>query len=134
MSQRGRVMDRATLYLCRQGPEWVVVIESAQITGAVRFHHAGGDTYEARSELLSSARRACPDAVIMSADGAMMSADFEWRLDVLAIEARPGDLGAALHRALFVTFTHVASGARESGRRRCDRGLHPSFTGRPRTF
>jgi hypothetical protein len=31
----GGVIDRATLYLSRQGEKWVVVIESARISGAL---------------------------------------------------------------------------------------------------
>ena len=65
------VIDSATLYLCRQGPQWVVVIESPRVTDAVPLHHAGRDTYDAQFELLASARRACPDAAIMSTDGAL---------------------------------------------------------------
>ena len=96
----GRTTDGATLYLCRQGPTWVVVIESPGITGAVRLRHSGRDPYDARSELLSMARRACPGAAIVSADGALESADYEWRLEVRGVEAREGDLGLAIHHAL----------------------------------
>ena len=50
------VIDSATLYLCRQGPRWVVVIESPRVTDAVPLKHAGRDTYDAQFELLSQ----CP--------------------------------------------------------------------------
>ena len=36
----------------------------------------------------------------MSTDGALTSADYEWRVEVRGIETRPGDLGVALHREL----------------------------------
>ena len=96
----GSTTDGATLYLCRQGPTWVVVIESPGITGAVRLRHAGVATHDVWSELLSMARRACPGAAIVSADGALESADYEWRLEVRGVEAREGDLGLAIHHAL----------------------------------
>ena len=65
------VIDYASLYLCRQGPRWVVVIESPRVSGAVPFDHAGRDVYDAQFDLLTSARRACPDAAIMGTDGAL---------------------------------------------------------------
>jgi hypothetical protein len=128
------VIDCATLYLCRQGPRWVVVIESLRVTGAVPFHHDGRDAYDAQFELLTSAHRACPDAVIMSADGARTSADYEWRVEVRGIATRPGDLGAALHRELSAEPAHVEGAAPPTLGRRCHRGLRPSFSGRPRRF
>jgi hypothetical protein len=128
------VIDCATLYLCRQGPRWVVVIESPRVTGAVPLHHAGHDTYDAQFELLSSAHRACPDAVIMSTDGALTSADYEWRIEVRGIQTRPGDLGAALHRELSAEPAHSESAAPQTLGRRCHWGLSPSFSGRPRRF
>ncbi|HXP33365.1 MAG TPA: hypothetical protein VN820_05065 [Acidimicrobiales bacterium] len=78
----GGVIDRATLYLCRQGEKWVVVIESARISSALGLRDAGQDAYDARFELLSRARRACPDAAIFSTDGALESADYGWRCEV----------------------------------------------------
>ena len=128
------VIDCATLYLCRQGPRWVVVIESPRVTGAVPLHHAGRDTYDAQFELLNSAHRACPDAVIMSTDGALTSADYEWRVEVRGIQARPGDLGVALHRELSAEPTHVEGAPPRTLGRRCHWGLSPSFSGRPRRF
>ncbi len=64
MERRGRpnsleetgVIDSATLFLCRQGQRWVVVIESPRVTGAVSFRYTGRDVNDARFELLSSAR------------------------------------------------------------------------------
>ena len=100
----GSATDGATLYLCRQGPTWVVVIESPRITGALRLRHAGRDPYDARFELLSVARRACPGAAIVSADGALERR----RLRVAPRGARrrgsgrrpgPGDPPRALGRA-----------------------------------
>jgi hypothetical protein len=128
------VIDCATLYLCRQGSSWVVVIESPRVTGAVPLHHTGGDTYDAQFELLRSAHRACPDAVVMSSDGALTSADYEWRLDVRGIEARPGDLGVALHCELSAEPAHAAGAPPQVLGRRCHWGLSPSFSGRPRSF
>jgi hypothetical protein len=128
------VIDSATLYLCRQGPQWVVVIESPRVTDAVPLHHAGRDTYDAQFELLASARRACPDAAIMSTDGALISADYEWRVEVRGIETRPGDLGVALHRELSAEPTRPDAAPRQTFGRRCHWGLSPSFSGRPRTF
>ena len=49
----GQVIDGATLYLCRQGQRWVVVLESPRVTDAVPFRHAGRDGYQARFELLT---------------------------------------------------------------------------------
>jgi hypothetical protein len=128
------IIDCATLYLCRQGPRWVVVIESPRVTGAVPLHHAGGDTYDVQFELLNSAHRACPDAVIMSTDGALTSADYEWRVEVRGIQSRPGDLGVALHRELSAEPTRVESAPPRILGRRCHWGLSPSFSGRPRRF
>jgi hypothetical protein len=128
------VIDSATLYLCRQGPRWVVVIESPRVTDAVPLKHAGRDTYDAQFELLSSARRACPNAAIMSTDGALTSADYEWRVEVRGIETRPGDLGVALHRELSAEPMLDGDAARRTLGRRCHWGLSSSFTGRPRTF
>jgi hypothetical protein len=128
------VIDCATLYLCRQGPRWVVVIESPRVNGAVPFPTAGRDAYDAQFELLTSAHRACPDAVIMSADGALTSADYEWRIEVRGVETRPGDLGAALLHELAGEPAHVTSAAPQTLGRRCHWGLSPSSSGRPRRF
>ena len=128
------VIDYASLYLCRQGPRWVVVIESPRVSGAVPFHHAGRDAYDAQFDLLTSARRACPDAAIMGTDGAQTSADYEWRVEVRGIEARPGDLGVALHRELSAEPTHVESAPPQTLGRRCNWSLSTSFSGRPRSF
>ena len=129
------VIDSATLYLCRQGPRWVVVIESPSVTGAAGFRHSGSDAYDARFQLLSSAHRACPDAAIISADGALESADYEWRLEVRGIEEFPGQMGRALHRELSAESPHVGHAPHQTiGRRRCHWGLSPIFSGRPRIF
>jgi hypothetical protein len=74
----GGIADSATLYLCCQGERWMVVIESPRILGAMRLHHTGRDPYDARFELLCTARRACPEAAIVSTDGALEDADYEW--------------------------------------------------------
>jgi hypothetical protein len=132
---RDGVIDSATLYLCRQGAKWVVVIESDRISGALRLRDAGQDPYDARFELLSKARRACPDAAIMSTDGALESADYEWRVQVQAVQANPGDLGVALHRELSAgTDTHVRRRSQRQMIRTCHWGRCPEVTGRPRSF
>jgi hypothetical protein len=112
----------------------VVIIDSPRVTGAVPFEHAGRDTYDAQLELLTCARRACPDAAIMSTDGALTAADYEWRVEVRGIELRPGDLGVALHRELSAEPTQNDDAVRQTLGRRCHWGLSPSFSGRPRTF
>jgi len=133
----GSVLDHATLYLCRRGAMWAVVIESPRVTGALRLDHAGSDPYDARFELLSRARRACPDAAIVSTDGALESADYEWRLEVQAVEAHTGDLGVALHDELAATAGPPPHARRRRQRlaaaRDCHWGLTP-FSGRPLRF
>lgn len=128
------VIDDATLYLCRQGPRWVVVIESPGVSGALPFHHAGRDAYDARFELLTSVHRACPDAVVMSTDGALTSADYEWQVEVRGIATKPGDLGAALQHELSAEPPHAAGAPPQTLGRRCHWGPSPSFSGRPRRF
>jgi hypothetical protein len=128
------VIDCATLYLCRQGARWVVVIESPRITGAVPLHHGGSDTSDAQFELLTIAGRACPHAAIMSTDGARTSADYEWRVEVRGMEMRMGDLGVALHRALSAEPMHTPGAPPATLGRRCHWGLTPSVLGRPRRF
>ena len=129
------VIDRATLYLCRQGEKWVVVIESDHFSGAVRLRDASQDAYDVRFELLSKARRACPDAAIASTDGALDGADYEWRVQVESVQANAGELGLALHRALWATTE--AHHRRRSQRQmicRCHWGRCPEVSGRPRLF
>ncbi|MGA2933212.1 MAG: hypothetical protein ABSE98_14160, partial [Acidimicrobiales bacterium] len=131
----GDVIDRATLYLCRQGEKWVVVIESARISGALRLRDAGRDAYDARFELLSRARRACPGAAIFSTDGALESADFEWRVGVRSVEAKAGDIGIALHRDLSAEpETHLRRRSQRQIIRKCHWGRCPEVSGRPRSF
>ncbi len=129
----GEVIDCATLYLCRQGPRWVVVMESPRFSGAVSFSHPGRDSTDARFALLSSAREACPDAAIMHTDGALTSEDYEWRVEVRGIAPRRGDLGVALQRALSATSADEADVLPTVGRR-CHWGHSASFPGRPRSF
>ena len=129
------VIDRATLYLCRHGEKWVVVIESDYFSGAVRLRGASQDAYDARFELLSKARRACPGAAIASTDGALDSADYEWRVQVEGVAANVGELGLALHRAL--SATSEARQRRRSQRQTictCHWGRCPEVSGRPRSF
>jgi hypothetical protein len=142
MEPRGRVhaprhagvIDSATLFLCRQGPRWVVVIESPSVTGAVAFHHTGSDADDARFELLSSAHRACPDAAVVSTDGALESADYEWRLEVLGVEAVAGQIGRALHRELAAESPPAGPAPQRTWGRRCPWGPNSIFSGRPRRF
>ncbi|HEY1653125.1 MAG TPA: hypothetical protein VGG09_14670 [Acidimicrobiales bacterium] len=129
------VLDCATLYLCRQGRTWVVVIESPRETSALLLRHPGHDSYDARFELLTRARLACPDAAIVSTDGAAEGADYEWRLELSAVQESPGELGVSLH--------HELSGNRQRHQRRlvqrqaarcCRAGCFSSFSGRPLSF
>jgi hypothetical protein len=131
----GQVIDGATLYLCRQGQRWVVVLESPRVTGAVPFHHTGRDGHEARFELLALSRLACPDATVISTDGALTTEDYEWRVEVRGIAQRLGDLGIALHRELSAESADERDvPQRPVIGRRCHWGLSPSFSGRPRRF
>jgi hypothetical protein len=131
------VLDCATLFLCRQGPTWVVVLESPSVTAAQLLRRSGHDAYDARFELLSRAQSACPDAAIDCTDGALEGADYEWRIEVRGLRDHVGDLGAALQREL--------SGKRQRQRhqrrlatrqvaRSCRAGWFPSFAGRPLSF
>jgi hypothetical protein len=129
------VVDSATLYLCRQGTRWVVIIESPRVRSALRLRHAGRDSFDARFELLSKARRACPDASILSADGALEEADYEWRLEVRSMQASPGDLGVALHTELSEQPRgHMRRLCGKTWRRHCQRGTRSLEICRPRIF
>ncbi len=131
----GGTVDCATLYLCRQGERWVVVIESPHVKGALRLHHTGRDPYDARFELLCTARRACPDAAIVSTDGALEGADFEWRLDIRGVEANLGELGLAVHRELSAQpAPHVRRRSQRQTIGTCHWGRCPEVSGRPRAF
>jgi hypothetical protein len=131
----GGVVHCATLYLCRQGERWVVVIESPGITGALRLRHTGRDPYDARFELLCLARRACPDAAIVSTDGALEEADYEWRLDISSVEAAAGDVGIAVHRELTAApVPHLRRRSQRQIIRKCHWGRCPEVSGRPRSF
>jgi hypothetical protein len=112
----------------------VVVLESPRVTGALPFHHTGLDGHEARFELLTQTRLACPDAAVISTDGALTSEDYEWRVEVRGIAPRPGDLGIALHRELSTGSTDEDVPQRPLIGRRCHWGLSPAFSGRPRRF
>ena len=128
------VIDGATLYLCRQGARWVVVVESLRVNGAMPLPPSGGDSYDARFALLALTRRACPGAAVISTDGALTSEDYEWRVEVRGIAPQPGDLGVALHRELSRETDGERGEARPVVGRRCHWGLSPSFSGRPRSF
>lgn len=129
------VVGCATLYLCRQGERWVVVIESPRIVGALRLHHTGRDPYDARFELLCTARRACPDAAIVSTDGALEDAEYEWRLEIRGVEDNAGDIGMAVHRELSAAAApHVRRPSQRQIIRRCHWGRCPEVSGRPRSF
>jgi hypothetical protein len=131
----GEVIDQATLYLCKQGAKWVVVMESPRVRGAFRLRYAGRDSYDARFELLSTARRACPDASIVSTDGAVDAEDYEWRLDVKGAQLGVGELGVALHRELTTRPAHhVRRLARRRAARTCQWGSFSVSRGRPLSF
>ncbi len=127
-------IDGATLYLCRRGRRWVVVIESPRVSAAVPLPHADHDGHDARHHLLDRARQACPDAAIISTDGALTAEDYEWRIEVRGVVAHAGDLGVALHGVLSPEDPDdgFAAGPMLGGR--CHWGLSPSVSGRPRAF
>jgi hypothetical protein len=129
------VTDSATLYLCRQGARWVVVLESPRVRSAVRLRHGGRDSFDARFELLSKARKACPDASILSADGALEGADYEWRLEVRGMQLHAGDLGVAIHHELSEQPKgHMRRLCGKTSRRHCLRGDRTPEVCRPRVF
>ena len=129
------VIDSATLYLCRQGTRWVVIIESPRVRSALRLRHAGRDSFDARFELLSKARRACPDASILSADGAMEDAEYEWRLEIRSMQAHAGDLGVVLHSELSdQPRGHMRRLCGKTDRRHCQLGRRSLVVCRPRIF
>jgi hypothetical protein len=131
------VLDCATLFLCRQGQTWVVVLESPSVTAAQLLRRSGHDSYDARFELLSRARSACPDAAVESTDGALEGADYEWRIEVRAVREQAGELGTALQRELSGTRKRKGHQRRLATRqmaRGCRAGWFPSFAGRPISF
>jgi hypothetical protein len=129
------VLDCATLYLCRQGRTWVVVVESPGFTGALLLRHAGPDSFDARYELLSRTRRARPGAAVSTTDGAVEGADYEWRLDVRCVEESPGDLGLALRAELSDRRPrHQRRLAGRQAARHCRDSWFSSFSGRPLSF
>jgi hypothetical protein len=139
ISGRRATIDGATLFLCRQGGRWAIVVESPRFNGAMAFDHPSSDAHDARAAVLSWIRRACPDATIISTDGALTAEDYEWRLEVRGVEARAGDLGVALLRAFRAEQAEqappVEAGTPRPGLgRRCHLGLSPSVSGRPRVF
>ena len=136
-SRKHGVLDGATLFLCRQGQTWVVVLESPGITAAQLLRRSAHDTYDARWDLLSLARAACPDAAIETADGALEGADYEWRVEVRGLCENPGDLGAALQRELSGKRRRQGHRRRLASRqaeRGCRAGRFPSESGRPLSF
>jgi hypothetical protein len=103
--------------------------------GAFRLRYSGSDSYDARFELLSMARRACPNAAIVSTDGAVEAADYEWRLEVRGVQAQAGAIGVALHRELTIKPAHhVRRLARRRTARTCEWGRRPAVRGRPLSF
>jgi hypothetical protein len=131
------VLDSATLFLCRQGQTWVVVLEAPSVTAAQLLRRSAHDTYDARWDLLSRARSACPDAAFETTDGALEGADYEWRIEVRATRENAGDLGAALERELSGTRQRQRHQRRLATRqvaRGCRAGWKPSLAGRPSFF
>jgi hypothetical protein len=134
-SPKHGVLDSATLFLCRQGQTWVVVVESPSVTAAQLLRRSPHDTYDARWDLLSRARAACPEAAIETTDGALEGADYEWRVEVRGLCENPGDLGAALQRELSgKRKRHQRRLASRQAERGCRAGWFPSDSGRPLTF
>ena len=131
------VLDCATLFLCRQGQTWVVVLESPSVTAAQLLRRSAHDTYDARFDLLSRARAACPDAAFDTTDGALEGADYEWRIEVRGLCGHAGDLGAALQRELSgkrKPQRHQRRLAARQEARGCREGWFPSLSGRPLSF
>lgn len=131
------VLDSATLFLCRQGQTWVVVLESPSVTTAQLLRRSAHDTYDARFDLLSRARTACPDADFETTDGALEGEDYEWRVDVRGMREFAGDLGEALLRELSgkrKRQRHQRRLATRVAERGCRSGWFPSLSGRPLSF
>ena len=131
------VLDSATLFLCRQGQTWVVVLEAPSVTAAQLLRRSAHDTYDARWDLLSRARSACPDATFETTDGGLEGADYEWRIEVRGMRENAGDLGAALERELSGTRKRQRHQRRLATRqvaRGCRAGWFPSLAGRPLFF
>ena len=131
------VLDSATLFLCRQGQTWVVVLEAPSVTAAQLLRRSAHDTYDARWDLLSRARSACPDAAFETTDGALEGADYEWRIEVRGMRENAGDLGAALERELSGTRKRQRHQRRLATRqvaRGCRAGGFQSPAGRPLFF
>src|SRR3974377_512811 len=115
----GEVLDQATLYLGKQGATWVVVIESPRVRGAVRLRYAGRDSFDARFELLSTARRACPEASIVTT----------------AAAGGAGELGAPRPREPTTKpAPHGGRLARRRAARTCQWGSFRVSRGRPLSF
>jgi hypothetical protein len=136
---REGVLDYASLYLCRQGHTWVVVMESPLIAGVLCFHRGSPDSLDVPFKLLSTARRACPEATILSLDGAFEGADYELLLCVRGAVAHTGDIGTALHRALADDESprRGRRGRRRGGRRTWHSsqwGRRPGVSDRPLAF
>lgn len=131
------VLDSATLFLCRQGQTWVVVLESPSVTSAQLLRRSAHDTYDARFDLLSRARAVCPEAEFETTDGALEGADYEWRIEVRGVSEHAGDFGAALQRELSgkrKPQRHQRRLASRTVERGCRAGWFPSMSGRPLSF
>jgi hypothetical protein len=116
----------------------VVVLESPSVTAAQLLRRSAHDAYDARWDLLSRARSACPDAAFETTDGALEGADYEWRIEVRGTSENAGDLGGALERELSGKRQrrqrHQRRLATRTAARGCRAGWFPSFTGRPLSF
>jgi hypothetical protein len=131
------VLDYATLFLCRQAQTWVVILESPSLTAAQLLRRSAYDTDDARFDLLSQTRSACPDADLVTTDGALEGADYEWRIEVRGLSENAGDLGLALQRMLSGTPRQQRHRRRRATRqvaRGCRDGSLPSLAGRPLAF
>ena len=91
-------IDGATLYLCRQGRRWVVVIESPRYQRR-RVAHPRGPR---RSRRPAPPARPSPPGLPRRrhhhTDGALTAEDYEWRIEVRGVVAHPGDLGVGSAR------------------------------------
>ena len=76
-----------------------------------------------------------PDASILSADGALENADYEWRLEVRGLQLHAGDLGVAIHHELSEQPKgHMRRLSGKTSRRHCLFGDRTLEVCRPRIF
>jgi hypothetical protein len=133
--ESGYIIDLATLYLFRQGVQWIIVIESPRVSAALPLPRGARDAFDARFALLALAHRACPDAVTHTCDGAAEVAEYDWRVEVRGVQRYEGGLGEAVYRELTTRpFIHRRRLVTRRVARGCRRGWCAVDPGRPRVF